>query len=173
MTVPSGRSADRSVGHIDCAIRRRFAFVDVPPDVDALDGEVGIDWPCYANGQAKPDEELRNWPIGKDGYPELIPAALLHECRLLLRRGLRRPYVRRQRVDTSLRGRLKPGAQATHCYGAGGGVTDLLHPYGFGANGLPLSLNNLWENVVLRMKTDTRRSPTLPATPVRNSRPSH
>ncbi|WP_267882050.1 MULTISPECIES: hypothetical protein [Streptomyces] len=33
MTVPSGHSTDRSVGHIDCAIRRRFVFVDVPPDV--------------------------------------------------------------------------------------------------------------------------------------------
>ncbi|MCU4747696.1 AAA family ATPase [Streptomyces sp. G-5] len=46
-TVPSNiriigtmNSADRSVGHIDAAIRRRFAFVDVPPDLDALDGEV-------------------------------------------------------------------------------------------------------------------------------------
>ncbi|WP_228978162.1 AAA family ATPase [Streptomyces sp. DH12] len=34
-------SADRSVGHIDAAIRRRFAFIDVPPDLDVLDGEVG------------------------------------------------------------------------------------------------------------------------------------
>ncbi|MFC4330204.1 AAA family ATPase [Streptomyces andamanensis] len=34
-------SADRSVGHIDAAIRRRFAFLDVPPDLDVLDGEVG------------------------------------------------------------------------------------------------------------------------------------
>ncbi len=33
-------SADRSVQHMDAAIRRRFAFVDVPPDLDALDGEV-------------------------------------------------------------------------------------------------------------------------------------
>ncbi|MDJ1131506.1 AAA family ATPase [Streptomyces iconiensis] len=33
-------SADRSVGHIDSAIRRRFAFLDVPPDLDVLDGEV-------------------------------------------------------------------------------------------------------------------------------------
>ncbi len=33
-------SADRSVGHIDAAIRRRFAFLDVPPDLDILDGEV-------------------------------------------------------------------------------------------------------------------------------------
>ncbi|MFJ7195722.1 MULTISPECIES: McrB family protein [unclassified Streptomyces] len=33
-------SADRSVGHIDSAIRRRFSFLDVPPDLDSLDGEV-------------------------------------------------------------------------------------------------------------------------------------
>ncbi|MFT2017378.1 AAA family ATPase [Streptomyces sp. 796.1] len=33
-------SADRSVGHIDAAIRRRFAFYDLPPDLDVLDGEV-------------------------------------------------------------------------------------------------------------------------------------
>ncbi|MFE4368677.1 AAA family ATPase [Streptomyces sp. NPDC056835] len=33
-------SADRSVGHIDSAIRRRFAFFDVQPDPDSLDGEV-------------------------------------------------------------------------------------------------------------------------------------
>ncbi|MFF2522686.1 McrB family protein [Streptomyces liangshanensis] len=33
-------SADRSVSHIDSAIRRRFAFFDVPPDLDCLDGEI-------------------------------------------------------------------------------------------------------------------------------------
>lgn len=33
-------STDRSVGHIDAAIRRRFAFLDVPPDLDVLDGGV-------------------------------------------------------------------------------------------------------------------------------------
>ncbi|MFG2114493.1 McrB family protein [Streptomyces sp. NPDC048718] len=33
-------SADRSVGHIDSAIRRRFAFLDVSPDLDCLDGEI-------------------------------------------------------------------------------------------------------------------------------------
>ena len=30
-------TADRSVGHIDYAIRRRFAFIDVPPSSNALD----------------------------------------------------------------------------------------------------------------------------------------
>ena len=33
-------TADRSVGHIDYAIKRRFAFVDVPPTSDAIDNMV-------------------------------------------------------------------------------------------------------------------------------------
>lgn len=36
----------------------------------------------------------------------------------------------------------------------GGGVTDLLDPYGFGAKSLLLNLNVLWENVVRRMAVD-------------------
>lgn len=204
-----------------------------------IEGKRLIDWLCYANNRREPDETLRNWPLGSDGYAGLVPAALLHECRLLLRRGLRRDYVRRQRVDTALRGRLDVEAQATRCYGAvdrlhlqtfeyedggwenlvcgaaltvaarrstdprqtrwlldasarfpsprepldalsllargqytrlnshyraahawarmvlgGGGVTDLLEPYGFGAKSLLLNLNVLWENVVRRMAVD-------------------
>lgn len=34
-------TADRSIGHLDVAIRRRFGFIEVPPDPDALDGSVG------------------------------------------------------------------------------------------------------------------------------------
>ncbi|WP_327710256.1 McrC family protein [Streptomyces sp. NBC_00464] len=199
-----------------------------------------IDWLSYANGQnSTTDEGLRNWPIGKDGYAGLVPAALLYECRLLLRRGLRRDYVRRQRVDTTLRGRLNVEAQATRCFGAvdqlhvstfeyedggwenlvcgaalaaasgqvsdpllkrqlaiaaqdfpspvrgpdalrllargrytvlndhyrpahawarmvlgGGGPDDLLNPYGFGAHGLLLKMEDLWESVVQRMAVD-------------------
>ncbi|QFQ98999.1 PE-PGRS family protein [Streptomyces phaeolivaceus] len=204
-----------------------------------IPGKQLINWLCYANGRREPDETLRNWPLGKDGYAGLVPAALLHECRLLLRRGLRRDYVRRPRVATVLRGRLDVEAQATRCYGAvdrlhlqtfeyedggwenlvcgaaltvaaqrstdpvqtrwlldtaarfpsprrpldatamltqgqytrlnthyraahawarlvlgGGGVTDLLDPYGFGAKSLLLNLNVLWENVVRRMAVD-------------------
>ncbi|MFF3328653.1 PE-PGRS family protein [Streptomyces sp. NPDC002888] len=204
-----------------------------------IPGKRLIDWLCYANGRHEPDETLRNWPIGQDGYAGLVPAALLHECRLLLRRGLRRDYVRRPRVDTALRGRLDVEAQATRCYGAvdrlhlqtfeyenggwenlvcgaalsvaahrstdpqqtrwlldtaarfpsprrpldavsllargqytrlnahyraahawarmvlgGGGVRDLLDPYGFGAKSLLLNLDVLWENVVRRMALD-------------------
>ncbi|MET9529899.1 PE-PGRS family protein [Streptomyces sp. NPDC006649] len=199
-----------------------------------------IDWLSYANGQnSTTDEELRNWPLGRDGYAGLVPAALLHECRLLLRRGLLRDYVRRQRVDTALRGRLNVEAQATRCFGAvdqlhlrtfeyeeggweslvcgaalaaavgqvsdpllkhqldaaaqdfpaprrtldvlpllargrytrlndhyrpahawarmvlgGGGPNDLLNPYGFGAQGLLLKLEDLWESVVQRMAAE-------------------
>ncbi|MEU3253136.1 PE-PGRS family protein [Streptomyces sp. NPDC006997] len=204
-----------------------------------IPGKRLIDWLCYANHQREPDETLRDWPLGRDGYAGLVPAALLHECRLLLRRGLRRDYVRRPRIDTALRGRLDVEAQATRCYGAvdrlhlqtfeyedggwenlvcgaaltvaaqrstdpeqtrrlldtaarfpsprrpldavpllargqytrlnthyraahawarmvlgGGGVTDLLDPYGFGAKSLLLDLNRLWEKVVERMAVD-------------------
>ncbi|MEU6288575.1 PE-PGRS family protein [Streptomyces sp. NPDC046988] len=204
-----------------------------------VEGRRLIDWLCYANYQREPDESLRNWPLGRDGYAGLVPAALLHECRLLLRRGLRRDYVRRNRVDTALRGRLDVEAQATRGYGivdrlhlrtfeyedggwenlvcgaaltltarrstdprqtrrlldaaamfpsprqpldalpllaraqynqlndhyraahawarmvlVRGGVRDLLNPYGFGAKGLLLDLNVLWEKVVRRMAVD-------------------
>jgi 5-methylcytosine-specific restriction protein B len=34
-------TADRSVGHLDAAIRRRFAFIEVGPDADVVAGSVG------------------------------------------------------------------------------------------------------------------------------------
>ncbi|MGW6309039.1 5-methylcytosine restriction system specificity protein McrC [Streptomyces niveus] len=98
-----------------------------------------IDWLSYANGQnSTTDEALRNWPLGEDGYAGLVPAALLYECRLLLRRGLRRDYVRRHRVDTTLRGRLNVEAQATRCFGA----VDQLHVDAFEYE------EGGWENLV-------------------------
>ncbi|MFJ5092856.1 PE-PGRS family protein [Streptomyces sp. NPDC088557] len=97
-----------------------------------------IDWLCYAHGSPEPDETLRNWPLGRDGYAGLVPAALLHECGLLLRRGLRRDYVRRRSVDTTLRGRLDVEAQATRCYGA----VDRLHLQTFEHE------DGGWENLV-------------------------
>ncbi|MGW0537005.1 5-methylcytosine restriction system specificity protein McrC [Streptomyces sp. NPDC003032] len=103
-----------------------------------IEGERLIDWLCYANKRPEPDEALRNWPLGGDGYAGLVPAALLHECRLLLRRGPRRDYVRRQRVDTTLRGRLDVEAQATRCYGA----VDRLHLQTFEYE------DGGWENLV-------------------------
>lgn len=102
-------------------------------------GDRLIDWLSYANGQNSTiDEELRKWPLGSDGYAGLVPAALLYECRLLVRRGLRRHYVRRQRVDTTLRGRLNVEAQATRCFGA----VDQLHVRTFEFE------DGGWENLV-------------------------
>ncbi|MBC3982715.1 PE-PGRS family protein [Streptomyces sp. AC536] len=103
-----------------------------------IDGKRLIDWLCYAHGQREPVDSLRNWPLGKDGYAGLVPAALLHECRLLLRRGLRRDYVRRSRVDTTLRGRLDVMAQATRRFGA----IDRLHTRTFEYE------DGGWENLV-------------------------
>jgi 5-methylcytosine-specific restriction protein B len=34
-------TADRSIGHLDAAIRRRFGFIDLPPDLDAVAGSIG------------------------------------------------------------------------------------------------------------------------------------
>ncbi|OAV01835.1 MULTISPECIES: hypothetical protein [Moraxella] len=50
-------TADRSVGHIDYAIRRRFAFVDVLPT--DLSGELGDEFAkaCYDSVQKIFDEE--------------------------------------------------------------------------------------------------------------------
>lgn len=39
--VGTMNTADRSVGHLDAAIRRRFAFVDVGPDPESLSGSIG------------------------------------------------------------------------------------------------------------------------------------
>ncbi|MFE9427948.1 McrB family protein [Kitasatospora sp. NPDC006697] len=41
LIIGTMNTADRSVGHLDVAIRRRFAFIDVPPDLDAITGDVG------------------------------------------------------------------------------------------------------------------------------------
>lgn len=39
--VGTMNTADRSVGHLDAAIRRRFAFIEVGPDADVVSGAVG------------------------------------------------------------------------------------------------------------------------------------
>ncbi|MCQ4043253.1 hypothetical protein ACFOSC_20385 [Streptantibioticus rubrisoli] len=79
-------SADRSVGHIDSAIRRRFAFVDVPPDVDVLDGEVeGLGLASFLEGLNErldehfgPDQLLGQAYLLADDRPLVTAEQLSH-----------------------------------------------------------------------------------------------
>lgn len=44
-------TADRSIGHLDAAIRRRFGFVEVPPDSEAVAGNAGaLDLAVFLEG---------------------------------------------------------------------------------------------------------------------------
>ncbi|MFF2845835.1 AAA family ATPase [Streptomyces sp. NPDC058001] len=79
-------SADRSVGHIDSAIRRRFAFLDVPPDLDSLDGEVeGLGLASFLEGlnerldaQFGPDHLLGQAYLLSDDRPLATAEQLSH-----------------------------------------------------------------------------------------------
>ncbi len=60
-------TADRSVGHIDYAIRRRFAFVDVPPQKLLEDAEIWFNEPAYtAVQQLFQDKNVRPEYNAKD-----------------------------------------------------------------------------------------------------------
>ncbi|GAB2725844.1 hypothetical protein GCM10010442_54300 [Kitasatospora kifunensis] len=94
----------------------------------AIAGDRLINWLCYAQGIPVPHEQtLRQWLTGRHGYAGVVLPALLTECQALLRRGLRRDYVPRERVETALRGRLDVRAQAVRRYGA----VDRLHVRAF------------------------------------------
>ena len=82
----------------------------------AIPGEQLMSWLAYALGTPVP-AMARHWATGPDGYADLVAAALLDQCEQLLREGLRRDYVRRQRLEPVLRGRLDFAAQATFRYG--------------------------------------------------------
>jgi 5-methylcytosine-specific restriction protein B len=53
-------TADRSVGHIDYAIRRRFSFVDLLPDISPI-REAGIDYFKIVSGLFIKDFDNVNW----------------------------------------------------------------------------------------------------------------
>lgn len=90
----------------------------------AFTGDSLLRWFCYATATPVPhDTTLRRWQVHQDGLPDLAAAALLNECRTLLRDGLRRDYVRRDVIEPVLRGRLDIVAQATKRYG----MLDQLH----------------------------------------------
>ncbi|MFF7247495.1 McrC family protein [Embleya sp. NPDC008237] len=77
-----------------------------------------IEWLAYAVDTAVPHPPTpRAWQIGPLGVPDLVAAALVAECRKLLRRGLRRDYVACDSVTPVLRGRLDIAAQVGRRYG--------------------------------------------------------
>ena len=127
-------SARRTVGVIVLDQVR----LDLHPKMD-IPGDRLITWLCYAQGTPVPHEpHRRRWLIGGSGYADIALAALLVECRHLLRRGLRRDYLPAQRVEPVLRGRLDTRAQATQGYGA----VDRLHVRTFERD------EHVWENLV-------------------------
>jgi len=103
----------------------------------AFTGRSLIQWLCYALHTPVPHEStLREWAVAADGFADLVAAALLAECRDLLRDGLRRNYVRADHVGPVLRGRLDVAAQATRRFGQ----LDRLHMRTFDRD------VDIWEN---------------------------
>lgn len=104
-----------------------------------ISGQQLITWLCYANGAPVPHEPtFRQWQTGSSGYVDAVLPALLTECRTLLSQGLRRDYVRTDRLEPVLRGQLDTMAQATRRYGA----VDRLHVRTFERD------VEIWENLV-------------------------
>ncbi|WP_328712350.1 5-methylcytosine restriction system specificity protein McrC [Nocardia salmonicida] len=105
----------------------------------AFTGESLIRWLCYALSVPVPhDSTARDWSVSRTGFADIIAAALLHECQILLRDGLRRDYVRNHQLAPVLRGRFDAVAQATRRYG----MLDQLHHDTFDRS------PSIWENEV-------------------------
>ncbi|TDP30809.1 5-methylcytosine-specific restriction enzyme subunit McrC [Nocardia ignorata] len=102
-------------------------------------GESLIRWLCYALAAPVPhDATAREWSVSRTGFADIVAAALLHECRILARDGLRRDYVRTQQLAPVLRGRFDAVSQATRRYG----MLDQLHLDTFDRS------PTIWENEV-------------------------
>ena len=108
------------------------------------DGTAVVSWISYALAAPVELSRMRQWLVGDDGLREVVVAALVRECRTLLRDGLRRDYRREQTVDTVLRGRLDIGRQLSRRFGQ----VDQLHLDRFDRE------VEIWENLVLRAALD-------------------
>lgn len=105
----------------------------------AFTGESLIRWLCYALAVPVPhDSTARDWSVSRTGFADIVAAALLRECQILLREGLRRDYVRNRQLGPVLRGRLDTVTQATRRYG----MLDQLHLDTFDRS------PSIWENEV-------------------------
>ena len=84
-------TTDRSVGHLDAAIRRRFAFIEVPPDLDSVEGSVGaLDLAAFLAGlnarlvrEFGPDHQIGQAFLLRDDRPvsteEELSAVFYHD----------------------------------------------------------------------------------------------
>lgn len=84
-------TADRSIGHLDVAIRRRFGFIEVAPDLDAVDGSVGgLDLAGFLAGlnsrlvrEFGPDHQIGHACLLRDDRPlrteEELAAVFYHD----------------------------------------------------------------------------------------------
>jgi 5-methylcytosine-specific restriction enzyme subunit McrC len=104
-----------------------------------VSGEQLIAWLSYAIGVAplRPPPR-RGWYTADDGLTDLVVAALVDECRELIRHGLRRDYRGEDRVEPVLRGRLDLRAQISRRYG----MVDRLQVRTFDRH------SDVWENQV-------------------------
>lgn len=127
--------ADSSVGVL---ILDRVRIVIEPKF--AIPGDRLMSWLAYAVDAPTPVRATsRRWATGREGYADLVAAALLEQCEQLVREGLRRDYVRHQSVEPVLRGRLDFAAQVTRRYGQ----LDQLHLRTFDRE------TDIWDNRVL------------------------
>jgi len=79
--------------------------LEIQPKI-MVTGEQVMTWLCFALSRPTHVEVSRRWSTTPSGLPDLIIAALVAECRVLLRDQLRRDYRRQDSVEPVLRGRL-------------------------------------------------------------------
>lgn len=178
-TVPAHLLSDADLQRLGPLARKRFASlkrvaagwqIDTGPVVGTLtldhirlvvqpkflqDGRQVLAWLRFAAGDPPiPVDVQRGWATDATGLPDLVVAALLRECRTLLRGQLRRDYRPAERVEAVLRGRLDIQRQISRRFGQ----VDRLHVRTFERD------TSGWENVVCgialrRAATVTRPSP--------------
>src|SRR2546423_513694 len=112
--------------------------LELRPKLD-ISGEQLISWLGYALGFA-PNRltQARGWHTAHGGLTDLVVAALVDECRRLIRQGLRRNYLQEDHLEHVLRGRLDLQTQMTRRYG----MVDRLHIRSFDRR------PDIWENQV-------------------------
>lgn len=110
--------------------------LEIQPKI-MVTGEQVMTWLCFALSRPTHVEVSRRWSTTPSGLPDLIIAALVAECRVLLRDQLRRDYRRQDSVEPVLRGRLDIAKQLSRRFGQ----LDRLHVRTFGRDVA------IWENL--------------------------